>query len=57
MNTIQIPSFETIDLPIINEKVEIKLQPGMYELTDLNTAIEQKLLYYSQANGEFKKMV
>ena len=54
VNTIQIPSFETIDLPIMNEKIEIKLQPGIYELTDLNTAIEQKLRYYNQANGEFK---
>ena len=54
VNTIQIPSFETIDLPIMNEKIETKLQPGKYELTDLNTALEQKLRYYSQANGEFK---
>ena len=54
VNTIQIPSFETIDLPIMNEKIEIKLQPGIYELTDLNTTIEQKLRYYNQANGEFK---
>ena len=54
VNTIQIPYFETIDLPIMNEKIEIKLQPGIYELTDLNTAIEQKLRYYNQANGEFK---
>ena len=46
--------FEVIDLPIMNEKIEIKLQPGIYELTDLNTAIEQKLRYYNQANGEFK---
>ena len=38
----------------MNEKIEIKLQPGIYELTDLNTAIEQKLRYYIQANGEFK---
>ena len=38
----------------MNEKIEIKLQPGIYELTDLNTAIEQKLRYYNQANGEFK---
>ena len=54
VNTIQIPSFETIDLPIMNEKIEIKLQPGTYELTDLKTAKEQKLRYYNQANGEFK---
>ena len=54
VNTIQIPSFETIDLPLMNEKIEIELQPGIYELTDLNTAIKQKLRYYSQANGEFK---
>ena len=54
VNTIEIPSFETIDLPIMNEKIEIKIQPGIYELTDLNTAIEQKLRYYNQANGEFK---
>ena len=54
VNTIQIPSFETIDLPIMNEKIEKKHQPGIYELTDLNIAIEQKLRYYSQANGEFK---
>ena len=54
VNTIEIPSFETIDLPIMNEKIELKLQPGIYELTDLNTAIEQKLRYYSQANGEYK---
>ena len=33
-----------IDLPIMNEKIEIKLQPGIYELSDLNTAIQQKLL-------------
>ena len=46
--------FEVIDLPIMNEKIEINLQPGIYELTDLNTAIEQKLRYYNQANGEFK---
>ena len=46
--------FEVIDLPIMNEKIEIRLQPGIYELTDLNTAIEQKLRYYNQANGEFK---
>ena len=39
----------------MNEKIEIKLHPGIYELTDLNTAIEQKLRYYGQANGEFKK--
>ena len=38
----------------MNEKIEIKLQPGICELTDLNTAIEQKLQYYSRANGEFK---
>ena len=54
VNTIQIPSFETIDLPIMKEKIEIKLQPGIYELTDLNTVIEQKLRYFNQANGEFK---
>ena len=46
--------FEVIDLPIMNEIIEINLQPGIYELTDLNTAIEQKLRYYNQANGEFK---
>ena len=57
VNKRQIPSFETIDIPIMNEKIEIKLQPGIYELTDLNTAIEQKLRYYSQANGKFKKTV
>ena len=51
VNTRQIPSFETIDLPIMNEKIE---KNSIYELTDLNTAIEQKLQYYSQANGEFK---
>ena len=38
----------------MNEKIEIKLQPGIYELTDPNTAKKQKLRYYSQANGEFK---
>ena len=38
--------FEVIDLPIMNEKKEIKLQPGIYELSDLNTAIQQKLQYY-----------
>ena len=38
----------------MNEKIETKLQPGKYELTDLNTAIEHKLRYYSQANREFK---
>ena len=46
--------FEVIDLSNMNEKIEKKLQPGIYELTDLNTAIEQKLRYYNQANGEFK---
>ena len=46
--------FEVIDLPIMNEKIEIKLQPGIYELSDLNTAIQQKLQYYNQANGEYK---
>ena len=46
--------FEVIYLPIMNEKIKIKLQPGIYELTDLNTAIQQKLRYYSQANGEYK---
>ena len=38
----------------MNEKIERKLQPGIYELTDLNTAIQQKLRYYSQTNGEYK---
>ena len=38
----------------MNEKIEIKLQPGIYELADLNTAIERKSRYYSQANGEFE---
>ena len=50
VKTIQIPSFETFDLPIVNEKMEKKHQPGIYELTDLNIAIEQKLRYYSQTN-------
>ena len=40
--------------PLFHQKIELKLQPGIYELTDLNTAIEQKLRYYNQANGEFK---
>ena len=53
VNTIQIPSFETIDLPIMNEKIEIKLQPGIYELSDLNTTIQQKLQYY-QDHREYK---
>ena len=54
VNTIEIPSFETIGLPITNNKLEIIVQPGIKELTDLNTAIQQKLRYYSQANGEYK---
>ena len=45
--------FEVIDLPIMNEKIEIKLQPGIYELSDLNTAIQQKLQYY-QDHREYK---
>ena len=45
--------FEVIDLPIMNEKIEIKLQPGIYELSDLNTAIKQKLQYY-QDHREYK---
>ena len=53
VNTIQIPSFETIDLPIMNEKIEIKLQPGIYELSDLKTTIQQKLQYY-QDHREYK---
>ena len=32
----------------------VRYLPGKYELTDLNTAIEHKLRYYSQANGECK---
>ena len=42
-----------IDLPITNEKIEMKLQPGIYELSDLNTAIQQKLQYY-QDHREYK---
>ena len=53
VNTIQIPSFKTIDLPIMNEKIEIKLQPGIYELSDPNTTIQQKLQYY-QDHREYK---
>ena len=53
VNTIQIPSFETIDLPIMNEKIEIELQPGIYELSDLNTTIQQKVQYY-QDHREYK---
>ena len=45
--------FEVIDLLIMNEKIEIKLQPGIYELSDLNTAIQQKLQYY-QDHREYK---
>ena len=45
--------FEVIDLPIMNEKIEIKLQPGIYELSDLNTTIQQKLQYY-QDHREYK---
>ena len=45
--------FEVIDLPIMNEKIEIKLQTGRYELSDLNTAIQQKLQYY-QDHREYK---
>ena len=53
VNTIQISSFETIDLPIMNEKIEIKLQPGIYELSDLNTTIQKKLQFY-QDHREYK---
>ena len=45
--------FEVIDLPIMNEKIEMKLQPGIYELSDLNTTIQQKLQYY-QDHREYK---
>ena len=45
--------FEVIDLPIMNEKIEIKLQSGIYELSDLNTTIQQKLQYY-QDHREYK---
>ena len=37
----------------MNEKIEIKLQPGIYELSDLNTTIQQKLQYY-QDHREYK---
>ena len=50
---IKLKIFEVIDLPIMNEKIEIKLQPGIYELSDLNTAIQQKLQYY-QDHREYK---
>ena len=49
----KLKTFEVIDLPIMNEKIEIKLQPGIYELSDLNTAIKQKLQYY-QDHREYK---
>ena len=45
--------FEVIDLPIMNEKIEIKLQPGIYKLSDLNTTIQQKLQYY-QDHRDYK---
>ena len=45
--------FEVIDLPIMNEKIEKKLQPGIFELSDLNTTIQQKLQYY-QDRREYK---
>ena len=45
--------FKVFDLPIMNEKIEIKLQPGIYELSDLNTAIQQNLQYY-QDHREYK---
>ena len=42
----KIQIFESIDVPIRNGELEIKLQSGIHELTDLNTAIQQKLQFY-----------
>ena len=50
------PNFEIIDIPVSYRYLELILQPGIYELTDLNTAIRQKLQFYNttyKTNGKF----
>ena len=50
------PNFEITDIPVSYRYLELILQPGIYALTDLNTAIQQKLQFYNttyKTNGKF----
>ena len=53
VNTIEVPPFEIIDLPITNDFLEIVIEPGIYELTDINIAIQNKIKEFKIPNLSF----